>query len=258
MASESAQGHETTSRAKVTASARDASICHQTSAVTSASASSAATNQAATRSARRATRGRASDACSTRRSTDASRVASPAAVTRTTSAPSRLTAPASTASPGRFARGQLSPVRTASSTCECPSATTPSAGTVAPGRTSTCSPLSSAAAATVSTCSPPGQRRHPLGDGGPRTRDPLDRLARLVPRRELDIARDQQQRDEHRDRVVVDRTAADERRPGARGEGRAQPQCHAAHPCRAGASRGRATRRGRRAAPRRTAQAASA
>ena len=77
-------------------------------------------------------------------------VASPAAVTRTRSGLSRFSDPASTVAPAAFGRGQLSPVRIASSTLEDPETTSPSAGTVAPAATRTTSPGESSAAATRS------------------------------------------------------------------------------------------------------------
>ena len=149
VASDSAHGQETTSTAKVTASARDGSCSHQTTAVSAASARSAPTNQAADRSATRAIRGRSEAARATRRSIAARRVASPAAMTRTTIASSRTMLPASTGSPTALRIGRDSPVRIASSTFAHPSATAPSAGTVAPARTSTKSPAPSSAAATA-------------------------------------------------------------------------------------------------------------
>ncbi len=84
VASDSAHGQDTTSTAKVTASARDGSMLPPDDAPSRRqAASNAPTNHAATRSATRATRGRSLAARSTSRETAASRVASPAAVTRT-------------------------------------------------------------------------------------------------------------------------------------------------------------------------------
>ncbi len=67
-------------------------------------------------------------------------VASPIRVTVTVSAPSPLTAPATTSSPPAFATGRDSPVKKASFMLEAPSTTSPSAGTCSPGRIRIVSP----------------------------------------------------------------------------------------------------------------------
>jgi hypothetical protein len=51
VANDNAHGHETTSTANVTISAREASICHQISAIPAATTGSVPTNQPATLSA---------------------------------------------------------------------------------------------------------------------------------------------------------------------------------------------------------------
>jgi len=63
-----------------------------------------------------------------------------------------------------------------------------------------------------------------LGGRRQRARGALDRLARALARGELDQPRGEQEGDEHRDRVVVDRAAGPERRPRARAERRREPE----------------------------------
>jgi hypothetical protein len=71
-------------------------------------------------------------------------------VTRTRRLPSPLIVPAITVSPGALSTGFDSPVTIASLTSDSPSTTSPSAGTLAPGRTSSRSPLAQRLTGTVS------------------------------------------------------------------------------------------------------------
>ncbi len=72
--------------------------------------------------------------------------ASPTSVTAMRSRPRPLMAPPTTASPGCFWTGRLSPVSRLSSTWLWPLSTRPSAGRRSPGRTTTTSPAATAAA----------------------------------------------------------------------------------------------------------------
>ena len=97
-------------------------------------------------------------ASSTRRMMRAMVLSDAMRVVRTRSTPSVLMLPATTASPALRATGTLSPVTGLSSSAELPSMMTPSPGTRSPGRTSTRSPITSAAAGTCSVV-PSGRRR---------------------------------------------------------------------------------------------------
>ena len=110
-------------------------------------------SQNAARSAKACAREREDCACSTRRMMPARAVCSPVPVTRTRSDPAPFTVPAITRSPGAFFTGRDSPVIMDSLTSLAPSSTTPSAGILAPGRTSTRSPISSAPIGSSSTSS---------------------------------------------------------------------------------------------------------
>ena len=91
-----------------------------------------------------------------------SRVRSPAArVVAIKSAPSPLTVPANTSSPGALSTGTDSPVIGAWFTAELPARTTPSTGIRSAGRTTTVSPAATCSTGTSTTCSP---RMH-AGDG---------------------------------------------------------------------------------------------
>ncbi len=69
-----------------------------------------------------------------------------------------------------------------------------------------------------------GPARDPQRRRRARPRDAFDRVARAAARDELDVAREQQQRDEHRHRVVIDGAVAAERRPRARHERGGEPE----------------------------------
>ena len=142
VASDSAQGQDTTSTATATASARAGSIGRPDDRARRCEPSSDGDEPCRDRGRRAGDRGvvRRLPGRPGARSR-ASVVAPPAAVTRTTSGLSRLTDPAMTRRRDVRARGRLSPVRTASSTLESARDDTPSAGTGAPGATRMTSPL---------------------------------------------------------------------------------------------------------------------
>ena len=116
------------------------------------------TNRALTRSTRAASGYRPSRASSTMRTMRARVVSGPRRRTSMTSAPSRLSVPADTASPERRWTGMDSPVISASETPASPSRMIPSTGMRSPGRTRTRSPASSSPTGAFS--SPMGVMRH--------------------------------------------------------------------------------------------------
>ena len=72
----------------------------------------------------------------------------------------------------------------------------------------------------------PGKGGQALGRRRLRAGDRLDRVAGAAARGEFDVARDEQQRDEHRDRIVVDGPLPAERGPRACPEGGREPERH--------------------------------
>ena len=117
-------------------------------------------------------------------------------------------------------------------------------------------PPRASAAAMVTASLPHGPVDEPFGGRRARAGHGLDRVARPSARDELDVARHEQQRDEHRHRVVVDAPRARCGRHGARRErGREAERDRHVH-AEAAAGEGRATRRGRTAPRNREAQAA--
>ena len=208
VASESAQGHDTTSTANVIGSTRDGSIADQQTP------SPAATTQQRCRRTSAATR---SASCATagariRGTLDQPRERRERASPRPRRDPHDERAlavdrrRASTRVARHLARGRLSPVSSASSTLR--RALDDDAvgrhGRARPRR-STRSPATSAHAATVVDVAAgirAGVRAVAADSRGDRSRS---RRPRARARRELDEARDEQQRDEHRHRVVVDR-----------------------------------------------------
>ncbi len=113
------------------------------------------------------------------------RVASPAASTRTTSRAPRFVAPAWTVSPSRTGTGTLSPVSTALSSVEVPASTTPSTGTSSPERTTTRSPAASAASGTSTAGASrplPASRRANSRNATPRRLSARSSAARCAPR----------------------------------------------------------------------------
>ena len=145
----------------------------QPSAVTRAIASTLGTKIALMRSASFCTGGLLACAFSTSLMMPASADSLPAAVTRTTRLPSRLSVPPITASPVDLRTGSGSPVSMDSSTPPAPLSTTPSAGTAVPGRTNTRSSVfSSLAGTSVGSCEslwPATPSEMPLRFGGSRS-----------------------------------------------------------------------------------------
>ena len=155
MASPRAWGQAITSTVTVRSTAWSGSPrASQTIRVTSPAPRANQNSSPAARSARAWARDLDAWACSTSRRIPASAVSSPTASTRTRTAESVTTVPATTRSPGSLATGRDSPVSIDSSSSADPSAITPSAGTRPPGRTSTRSPTARSPTGTVSTRSP--------------------------------------------------------------------------------------------------------
>ena len=192
VASDSAQGHDTTSTANVTASARDGSTCHQTTAVSAASTSSAPTNHAGdaigdARDARPLARralGEALDRREPRRLAGRADAHHERAVAHDAAREHRVAR--------RLARAAAtSPVRIASSTLRA-AVDDVAVGRrpFAPGRTSTCSPGGErrrADALDVVARPATPARRSAVAGRARATR--LDRVAGAPARDELDVAR---------------------------------------------------------------------
>ena len=121
---------------------------HQASPVTNAITITAGTNTALTLSTSCWMGALWAWADSTRRTMRASCVSAPTAVVRTTTRPSRLSAPPVTCCPTSRATGRLSPVSSDSSRCVRPSMIWPSVGSRSPGRTTTSEPTRSADSGT--------------------------------------------------------------------------------------------------------------
>ena len=115
----------------------------QAAAAAAAMASTMGTNTRTTRSAIDWIGSLAPWARSTISTMRARTVSAPTRSARKESAPSALTEPPITASPGPLATGRGSPVRALSSTCDSPRTISPSAGTRSPGRSRTMSPTRS-------------------------------------------------------------------------------------------------------------------
>ena len=131
----------------------------------------------------------------------ASTVSAPTRVARKVSVPVVLSVPPITRSPARFSTGRLSPVIMLSSTPERPSVTTPSTATVSPGRTRTRSPTRTSAIATSSSEAVTEHARRPWRepDQAP------DGIRGVAAGARLEEAAEQDQRDDRRGRVEVER-----------------------------------------------------
>ena len=166
VASPRAQGQAITSTATawISAASVPAPAHSQPSSVINASTSTTGTNTADTLSTSRCSGALAACASSTRRMIWASTVSEPTACTCITMRPSPLMEPPVSRPPSSRATGNGSPVSIDSSTCVCPSVTTPSAGMRSPGRTTSRSPTITSATGTStspvfdSRCTTSGRR----------------------------------------------------------------------------------------------------
>ena len=163
-------------------SPRAARGCGPTSAqatnVRAATTSTAGVKIAAIRSASRSMGARRSWASRTSRAIRATSESPAVARASIVTAPAPLIAPPITRSPGAFATGSGSPVRSDSSQVVSPSRTTPSVGTRPPGRTRSRSPTRTAASGTVEIA-PSEPSRSAVGGA----RSMSERIAADVPRR---------------------------------------------------------------------------
>ena len=157
VASASAHGQVTTSRAMALSTAREGSTCHQIRSTVPARTSTTAVNHPERRSASSTIGARRRAPSSTCLTSLASRLSSPTRVTRTRSAEATLSVPPNTSSPGRVVTGSDSPVSRARLIDDVPDSTTPSAGRVSPALTSMRSPGTSPSAG-ASRISPSGPK----------------------------------------------------------------------------------------------------
>ena len=146
----SAQGQAITSTATACsrASSTGASTNSQPPSVMAAITSTTGTNTAATWSTRRCTGALPACASCTSAMMRASTLWAPTARTLTSTAPSPLSEPPVTASPGCLGTGMASPVSIDSSACVWPCSSSPSAGKRSPGSTRMTSPGSSSSTGT--------------------------------------------------------------------------------------------------------------
>ena len=172
-------------------------------------ASTAGTNRADTRSASRCTGAFDPCAAATCRTIAASSVDAPTAVASQRSGPDSLTVPASTASPGAFATGSLSPVSIASFTDDSPASTRPSTATLSPARTTKTSPTRTDASGT-SRVSPSRSRSTVAGC---KLQEIADRMRRAGARAPLEELAEQHERDDDGGRLEIDVLARQRQQP---------------------------------------------
>ncbi len=138
-------------------------------------------------------------ACSTSRAICASAVRLPTAVAAMSIAPSTFRVPPMSVSPGPFSTGSDSPVTMDSSTDAWPARTLPSTGIASPGLTRSRSPTATSERATSLLDAVAHPPRHP----GREIEQPAHRSRRFAPRPGLEVAPEQDEREDHAHGLVV-------------------------------------------------------